>query len=145
MTAMDNASVARELSRVVEDLVGATNRMWHDGVISEDSTIRDVEDGFTGVQYAPHYENGEWRASSGSEWLEGNSQAAAASQGQGWSWTLHDLRVLPRSGQEAVASYRIVHSWGDDDRRPAEAFFLETWRRGSDGRWRLARHTAEKV
>lgn len=145
MTAMDKASVAQELARVIEDTVRDTNRMWAEGRIAPGSSLRQVEEGLRAVQYAPHYEDGEWRASSGEEWLEGTSQAAAASRGQGWSWTVHDLHVLPRSDEEAVASYRVVHTWGQSERRPAEAFFLETWRRGADGCWRLARHTAEKV
>jgi hypothetical protein len=145
MIAMDSESVVSALTRVIEDVVRDHNRMWSEGVISEDSRLRHVEEALSAVQYAPHYEDGVWRARSGSEWLEGTSQAAAASRGQGWAWSVHDLNVLPRSEQEAVAAYRIVHTWGQADRRPAQAFFLETWRRGADGRWRLARHTAEKI
>lgn len=142
---MDNASTVSEVTRVIGTLVEDTNRMWAEGAISPDSTVRDVEVGLTAVQYAPHYDDGVWRATSGLEWVEGTSQAAAASLGRGWAWSLHDLSVLPRGVDEAVASYRIVHHWGESDLPPAQAFFLETWRRGDDGRWRLARHTAEKV
>lgn len=142
---MESTSVVHEVTTAIEAVVRDHNRMWADGVISDDSALRHVEEGLTAVQYAPHYENGVWRASSGSEWLDGSGQAAGASRGQGWSWTLHDLSVLPRGEHEAIASYRIVHTWGETDRPPAQAIFLETWRRGSDGRWRLARHTAEKV
>jgi hypothetical protein len=145
MTAMDNASVVQEVTRVIAGVVRDHNRMWADGFISEDSALLYVEEGLTAVQYAPHFENGVWRAGSADDWLHGTTQAAEASRGQGWAWSMHDLQVLPRSDQEAVASYRIVHIWGDTDRPPAQAMFLETWRRGGDGCWRLARHTAEKL
>jgi ketosteroid isomerase-like protein len=126
-------------------MVEDQNVAWRDGAIAEDSALRLVEDDLTAVQYAPHYDGGVWRCDSGSSWVEGTAQAAAALKGQGCTWSLHDVHVLPRGEHEAVATYRIVHTWGDAERRPAQAFFLETWRRGEDGRWRLARHTAEKV
>jgi hypothetical protein len=105
--------------------------------------VNDVAADVTAVQYAPHYPDGVWRADSGAELLAATAQAAAAVAGQGCHWILEDLQVLARSADEAMAMYRIVHRWGDG-RPPAQAFFLETWRR-EGGRWVLARHTAEKV
>lgn len=141
----DTTASTHPLVDVIERLVRDTNRMWDEGALAPDSSVRDVTDDLTAVQYAPHYDDGVWTAGSGAEWVEGTAQAAAAVQGQGCTWSLHDLRVLARAEDEAIASYRVVHRWGDAARPPAQAFFLETWRRGDDGRWRLARHTAEKV
>jgi hypothetical protein len=138
-----DATIA-DCSAAIRDVVEATNRMWRDGRIDEQSRVCDVEDDLTAVQYSPRFEDGVWRASSGAEWLEGTAQAAEALRGQGCRWALHDLRVLARSAHECIAAYRIVHTWADD-RPPAQALFLETWRRGADSRWRLARHAAEKV
>lgn len=134
-----------ELTRAIEAMVEDHNAAWRDGTIAEGSALRLVEGDLTAVQYAPHYEGGEWRCDSGTAWVESTAQAVAAVAGQGCTWSLHDVHVLPRGDREAIASYRIVHTWGASSRRPAQAFFLETWRRGEDGRWRLARHTAEKV
>lgn len=145
LTTVSNVTTVSEVTRVIETLFDDTNRMWADGAIAEDSAVRHVEDGLTAVQYAPHYDGGKWGCTSGHDWVEGTAAAAASGRGQGWAWTLHDLNVLPRSEDEAIASYRVVHTWGASERPPAQAFFLETWRRGSDGRWRLARHTAEKL
>lgn len=119
--------------------------MWAEGSIPQDSSVRLVADDLNAVQYAPHYENGVWTACSGAEWVQSSAEAATALRGKGCTWSVHDLNVLTRKDDEAIASYRIVHSWGVADRAPAQAFFLETWRRGDDGAWRLARHTAEKV
>jgi hypothetical protein len=130
---------------VIERLLQDTNRMWATGTIAEDSSVRLVADDLAAVQYAPHYENGVWSAGSGSEWVDSTAEAAAALRGQGCTWSVEDLHVLARTDDEAVACYRVVHEWGDADRAPAQAFFLETWRRGDDGRWQLARHTAEKT
>ena len=133
------------LVEVIGNVVRDHNRMWASGTIAEDSVLRDVEEDLVASQYAPHFEGGVWRATSGEEWLAGTAEAGAFGCGQGWSWSHQDLTVLPRSDDECVATYRIVHSWGDADRKPAQAIFLETWRRGDDGCWRLARHTAEKL
>lgn len=126
---MDQRRTVEELTTALHRLVEDTNIMWRDGVIAEASAVRDGE---------------VWRAGSGDEWLDGTADAAEALQGQGCRWSLHDLVVLARSDSEATASYRIVHEWGDG-RPAAQALFLETWRRGADARWRLARHAAEKV
>lgn len=133
------------LVAVIEQLVADTNVMWSTGTVAADSTIADVEPDLVAVQYAPHYDGGVWRASSAADWVDGTAAAGAALAGEGCRWEMTGLQVLERTGDEALASYRITHHWGSPDRRPAEAFFLETWRRGEDGRWRLARHTAEKV
>lgn len=119
--------------------------MWAEGDIAEDSAVRLVTPDLVATQYAPHYDDGIWTARSGAEWIEGTAEAARALKGQGCTWSAHDLQVLARGGDEAVATYRIVHRWGAAERQPAQAFFLETWKRGGDGQWRLARHTAEKV
>jgi hypothetical protein len=137
------AGVVAEVSAAVHEQVAATNRMWESGVIEPGSALRDVAADLTAVQHSPRFADGVWRAGSGAEWLDGTAEAAAFLAGQGCRWTLHDLRVLARSADEAVAGYRIVHEWADA-RPAAQALFLETWRR--DGaRWVLARHTAEKV
>lgn len=142
---MDDTATRHPLVEVIERLVRDTNRAWAEGSIAQDSSVRLVADDLTAVQYAPHYGDGVWTAGSGREWVESTGEAAAALRGQGCTWSMHDLHVLVRSDEEAIASYRIVHHWGDGERPPAQAFFLETWRRGGDGGWRLARHTAEKV
>lgn len=134
-----------ELTTVLRRLIVDTNVMWRDGEIAEDSTVRDVCEDLQAIQHAPHRDPEPWRASSGTEWLEGTAEAARAMHGRGCRWSLHDLVVLPREDGECVTSYRIMHEWGDEERPPAQALFLETWRRGEDGRWRLARHAAEKV
>ena len=135
------AEVSAVLRRHVED----TNRMWATGEIASDSAIRDVEPGLSAVQWSPKYETGVWRVESGSEWIDDTADAGRQLAGQGCRWELTDLVVLPRGDHEAAASYRVVHHWGDPARPPAQALFLETWRRGEDGRWRLARHAAEKA
>jgi hypothetical protein len=142
---MDSALIVKEVTRAVESAVEGHNRAWAEGVIAENSALHLVEEALFAVQYAPHYENGVWQVTSGAAWVEGTAEAAAALRGQGCTWTLHDLHLLPRGEDECIASYRIVHTWGDPGRRPAQAFFLETWHRDGEGRWRLARHTAEKV
>jgi hypothetical protein len=142
---MDTTATAREVRAAIEGLVEDTNAMWASGEVAERSSVRHVVDDLVAVQYAPHYEGGVWQAGSGREWVAGTAEAAASLRGQGCTWTVHDVNVLPRSEDECIASYRVVHAWGDAERRPAQAFFLETWRRGVDGTWRLARHTAEKV
>ena len=113
---MEDTAV-HDLAATIKALVRDTNRMWTEGDISADSTIRQVDL---------------------------RLEAARALAGQGCSWSLHDLVVLPRSEREAVASYRIVHDWSDG-RKPASALLLETWRRSTQGRWNLVRHTAEKI
>jgi hypothetical protein len=140
-----NTAVRHPLAAVIERMVADHNRGWASGVLAEDSVVRDVAEGLEAVQFAPHYDDGRWTASSGREWVEGTAEAFAALAGQGVTWELHGLEVLPRGGDEAIAAYRIVHRWGTAERAPAQAFFLETWRRGADDRWRLVRHTAEKV
>ena len=142
---MEPAAPAHPLVDVIARLVLDTNRMWAEGDIAEGSTVRLVIPDLVATQYAPHYANGVWTARSGTEWLESTAEAARALKGRGCTWSAHDLHVLPRGDDEAIASYRIVHHWGEADREPAQAFFLETWRRGADGQWRLARHTAEKT
>jgi hypothetical protein len=139
------ARVGDELTAALHRLVEDTNAMWRDGTIAADSSVRDVCDDLDAVQHAPHRDPAPWRATSGAAWVEGTEQAAKALHGQGCRWSLRDLVVLPRHEAECVASYRVVHEWGDERRPPAQALFLETWRRSPDGRWRLARHTAEKV
>ena len=129
------------LLRLIED----TNKMWRDGELAEDSMVRAVCQDLQAVQYAPHRDPEPWQAKSGMEWLAGTEQAARALRGRGCRWSLHDLVVLPRNGSECVASYRIVHEWGDNETPSAQALFLETWHEDQDGQWRLARHTAEKV
>jgi hypothetical protein len=141
---VDHEAAARELTDVIHRLVEATNEMWRDGRIDDLSPVRDVEPDLRAVQFSPRFEGQVWRADSGQDWLEGTAEAAAALEGLGCQWALHDLVVLARSEAECVAGYRIVHTWADG-RSPAQALFLETWRRGDDGTWRLARHTAEKV
>ena len=141
---MDHDAAVRELTDAIHRLVEATNDMWRTGRIDERSPVRDVEPDLRAVQFSPRFEGGDWHAESGQDWLDGTAQAAAALAGQGCHWSVHDLVVLPRSETESVAGYRIVHTWADG-RAPAQALFLETWRRGDDGTWRLARHTAEKV
>lgn len=108
---------------VLARFVADTNRRWDAGLIAEGSAVQDVEPDLEAMQHAPYHGDGEWRADPGAAWLEGTAQATAALHGQGCSWSRH-LFVLPR---------------GED-----EARFLETRRRGADGTWRLARHTAEK-
>jgi hypothetical protein len=142
---MKHITVSHPLVDVIERLVRDTNRMWSEGLIAQDSSVRLVEDELTAVQYAPHYDDGVWTAGSGEEWIESTAEAADALRGQGCTWSVHDLTVLSRSSDEAIASYRVVHHWGESDRTPAQALFLETWKRGDDGTWRLARHTAEKT
>lgn len=143
---MDDSTVTTHpLVDVIKGVVRDHNRMWSEGALAPDSSIRHVTDDLTAVQYAPHYDDGVWTARSGAEWVDGSAQAAAAMRGQGCTWSLHDLGVLARGEDEAIASYRVVHHWGAPDRPPAQAFFLETWRRDAAGCWRLARHTAEKT
>lgn len=145
LSRMDNTATVRAVRAAIHNLVEDTNTMWATGEIAEDSSVRHVVEDLVAVQYAPHYEGGAWRAGSGRAWVEGTAEAAAALRGQGCTWTVHDLQVLARNAHEAIASYRVVHHWGEADRRPAEAFFLETWRRDDGGTWRLARHTVEKT
>jgi len=140
---MEHEAAVEEMTATIHRLVESTNTMWRDGVIDDASAVRDVEPDLRAVQFSPRFEGEVWRASSGKEWIEGTAQAAEALRGQGCRWSLHDLRVVARSELECVAWYRIVHTWADG-RRPAQALFLETWRRGDDHRWRLARHSAEK-
>lgn len=141
---MEQEATVADCSAAIRQLIEATNQMWREGRIGEQSAVRDVEEDLEAVQYSPRFEDGVWRASSGAQWLEGTAQAAEVLQGQGCCWSLHDLRVLARSEDECIAAYRIVHTWAAE--RPAtQALFLETWRRDRDGRWRLARHAAEKV
>jgi hypothetical protein len=141
---MDSGTVVAEMTATIHSLVEATNTMWREGLIDHRSAVRDVEPDLQAVQFSPRFDGQVWRATSGDEWLAGTAQAAEALRGQGCRWSLHDLRVLARDDDECVAAYRIVHTWADG-RTPAQALFLETWRRGRDGRWRLVRHTAEKV
>lgn len=145
MTAMPRSPESHPLRGVLEKLLSDTNTMWRTGVIAEDSVVRDVEKDLVARQYSPRFNDGVWQAGSGEAWLAGTAEAAAALVGRGCAWSMHDLRLLPRGEDECVASYRIVHAWGDYSAPPAQAVFLETWRLGGDGRWRLARHTAEKV
>jgi hypothetical protein len=140
---MEDTAV-QDLAATIKALVRDTNRMWAEGDIAADSTIRQVDPGLEAVQYSPRFADGPWRARSAQEWLDGTLEAARALAGQSCSWSLHDLVILPRSEREAVASYRIVHEWSDG-RKPASALFLETWSRSAQGRWNLLRHTAEKV
>jgi hypothetical protein len=137
--------VTTELTAVLTTLVDEHNTMWDLGEIPVDSRIRDVDPGLVAAQYSPKFDGGVWRAGSGEEWLDGTGEAAAFLGGQGVRWELADLTILERSADEAVASYRVVHHWGDPGRPPAQAMFLETWRRSEDGRWLLVRHHAEKV
>ena len=139
------SDVVEDLKAVLLRLVEDTNRMWRDGGIAEDSVVRAVCPDLQAIQYLPHRDPEPWRATSGAEWLADTEEAARALRGRGCRWSLHDLVVLPRHDSECVTSYRIVHEWGDSERPPAQALFLETWRRGEDGQWRLARHAAEKV
>jgi ketosteroid isomerase-like protein len=141
---MGHEAAVAEVTATIHGLVEATNTMWSEGVIDGVSRVLDVEPELKAVQFSPRFESQVWRANSGKEWIQGTAQAADALRGQGCRWSLHDLQVRARSDIECVAAYRIVHTWADG-RRPAQAIFLETWRRGDDGRWRLARHTAEKI
>lgn len=141
---VDHDAAVAEVTATLDRLVEATNAMWRDGVLDDASIVHDVEPDLQAVQFSPRFEDQVWRATSGQEWVEGTKQAAEALHGQGCRWSLHDVRVLARGEDECAATYRIVHTWADG-RTPAQALFLETWRRGPDGRWRLARHTAEKV
>ena len=146
MTRLDaGMDVIDELTAVLRRHVQDTNQMWATGEIAPDSAIRDVEPALAAVQWSPKFDAGVWRAESGAEWVEGTAEAGRQLAGQGCRWEMADLVVLPRGEGEAAASYRIVHHWGDPTRPPAQALFLETWRRGDDSRWRLARHAAEKV
>jgi ketosteroid isomerase-like protein len=142
---MDSAATPHPVVDVISRLVRDTNQMWAEGVVDQRSAVRLVEPDLVATQYATHFTDGVWTAGSGAEWLDGTEEAARALKGRGCVWSAQDLHVLPRGDDEAIASYRIVHHWGDGDREPSQAFFLETWRRGDDGQWRLSRHTAEKV
>lgn len=132
------------LASTIRRLVDDTNLMWQQGRLPRSSVIHQVHPELTAVQYSPRFEDGPWRAESALEWLDGTAQAAEALADKGCRWSLHDLVVLPRDTNEAVASYRIVHE-RSDEREPAQALFLETWRRSERGDWELLRHTAEKV
>jgi hypothetical protein len=136
-------SVTEEIAELLARLLHEHNVMWALGEIPAESRLRDVDPSLVAAQYSPRFEGGVWRAASGEEWMAGTAEAARLLGGQGCHWELTDLTVLERDPDEAVASYRIVHHWGDD-RPPALALFLETWRR-TDGRWLLLRHHAEKV
>ena len=133
--------IVAEVTAAIERLVEATNVAWQTGSIDATSAIRDVANDLLAVQHSPRF--GTWRAGSGAEWVESTAEAAVALRGQNCCWTLHDAVVLARTADEAIASYRIVHHWADA-RQPAQALFLETWRRVG-GRWLLVRHAAEKV
>lgn len=133
-----------EVVATIEAHVRATNEAWESGRLPEDSVLRDVADDLVAVQHSPRFDGGVWRAGSGADWLTGTAEAAEALAGQGCRWALHDLVVRVRNRDEALAAYRIVHSWGDG-RPSAEALFLEAWARGPHGRWTLVRHTAEKL
>ncbi len=137
--------VTAEISDLLDRLVEDTNTMWATGEIGTGSTIRDVDPALQATQWSPRFEGGVWRARSGAEWVEGTAEAGRQLAGQGCRWEIADLVVLPREAREAVASFRVVHHWGESGRPPAQALFLETWRRDEDGRWLLLRHTAEKV
>jgi hypothetical protein len=118
------------------------NDAWASGSVAADSPLRDVTEDFQGVQHAPWYENGRWSGDRAA-WLAG-TEAAAAAAGPGHRWDALAPRVIPRSDDEAIASYVVRLSWPDPARPPAVACFLETWRRDGS-RWLLARHTAEKA
>ena len=137
-------AVAAEVVATIEAHVRATNELWASGRLAGDSVLRDVAEDLVAVQYSPRFEGGAWRATSGADWLAGTTEAAEALAGQGCRWAVHDLVVRVRNRDEALAAYRIVHSWGDG-RPSAEALFLEAWARGPHGRWTLVRHTAEKL
>lgn len=137
--------VTTELTTVLETLIDEHNVMWGLGEIPPDSRIRDVHPELVAAQYSPKFDGGVWRADSGAEWLAGTQEAAALLGKQGCRWELADLTIIQRTPDEAVASYRVLHHWGDSNRLPAQAMFLETWGRAEDGRWLLVRHYAEKV
>ena len=137
--------VTIELTAVLTALMDSHNVMWDLGEIPANSRIRDIHPDLAAAQYSPKFDGGVWRADSGNEWLESTQEAATLLGKQGCRWELADLTIIERSTDEAVASYRIIHHWGDADSPPAQAMFLETWRRSEDGRWLLVRHHAEKV
>ena len=137
--------VTTELTAVLTTLMDEHNVMWDLGDIPADSRIRDIHPDLRAAQYSPKFDGGVWRADSAVEWLEGTCEAAGFLGKLGCRWEMADLTILVRSADEAVASYRIIHYWGEADRPPARAMFLETWRRSEDGRWLLVRHTAEMV
>ena len=134
-----------ELTTVLMGLMDEHNVMWDLRDIPTDSRIRDIHPDLKAAQYSPKFDGGVWRADSAKDWLEGTREAAGFLAKQGCRWELADLTILVRTADEAVASYRIIRHWGEADRPPAQAMFLDTWRRSEDGRWLLVRHTAEMV
>ena len=132
-----------ELTAVLSRLMDEHNVMWDLGDIPAGSRIRDIHPDLVAVQYSPKFDGGVSRADSGEESLTGIHEAAGILGKQGCRWELADPTIIERSADEAVASYRIIHHWGDADRPPAQAMFLETWRRSEDGRRLLVRHHEE--
>lgn len=102
----------------------------------DDSAEVTTED-FIGIQYAPWYPDERYTADAAG-WREGNQQAAKVGLGQGWHWTVRDVRFLPRSECETIAVFTVEHHWRDAEAPLAEAVFLETWVRHGD-RWLLKR------
>lgn len=129
-----------ELHRELERRIAAVNRQWATG--EYDPQAEPVAEDFQGVQYAPWYE-GETFAADRAGWIEGSRAAAAAGKGKDWHWTVRDAAFYPRSVDETIAVYTVVHRFGREPVPPGEAVFLETWVR-LGGRWHLRRHTAEK-
>ena len=136
------AAVVRGVRSAIRQQIEATNAAWESGNILADSPLRDVADSFHAVQYAPWYEGG-WWSGDRAAWVAG-TEAAAAAAGPGHRWEALAVRVVPRSDDEAMASYVVRLSLPDPARPPASAFFLETWRHDGS-RWLLVRHTAEKA
>ncbi|NMP24798.1 hypothetical protein [Sulfobacillus harzensis] len=114
--------------------------MWDTG--TSDPLLEPTTEDFIGIQYAPWYPD-ERIAEDAASWRKGNAHAAESGKGQGWHWTVRDIRFLPRSASEVIAVYTVIHQWADPTEPPGEAVFLETWVRHED-QWLLKRHTAEK-
>lgn len=134
------ARVIAELEQELAARIQSANRQWDSGTI--DPQAEPVTDDFIGIQYAPWYPEERFTVDA-EGWREGNQHAAQEGLGKGWHWTVRDAHFLPRSEDEAIVVYTVVHHWADPAEPPGEAAFLETWVR-QGGRWALKRHTAEK-
>lgn len=134
--------VEREITEMIAGSAVEQNQLWETGEKAEGAIAR-VEEGFLGIQYAPHYPNGVWQGNR-QEWLEGSLKAARSVAARGGAaWVIDQISVLPRSPEEAAVSYRVTHWNTGAESWSARALFLETWVK-HEGHWYLRRHTAEK-
>lgn len=136
----EEARLKEELHGVLERRIASVNRQWDTSRF--DPETDPITADFQGRQFAPWYPD-ETYAAAAEGWAAGNLEAAIASRGQGWRWTVRDVTFLPRSRTETIAVFTVVHHWADPAVPAAEAVFLETWIL-EDRAWRIRRHTAEK-